>query len=799
MTKFFTLNILLFCSIVMYAQKYTVSGYISDKATGERLINANVYDAITLQGSTANTYGFYSLTLPAGEVSLVASFMGYDQHEVKINLTQNMTLNFELEVRSDELDEITVYGNEIRNKVESTQMSLAELSSQKLQKVPVILGEADVLKVVQLLPGVQAGTEGTSGIYVRGGGPDQNLFLLDGVPVYNAGHLLGFFSVFNPDAVKTVKLYKGGFPARFGGRLSSVVDIAMKDGNMKELKGDFSIGLISSKLMLEGPIVKDKTSFMISARRTYVDILAQPMILYYAKTEDEEFTGGAFFHDYNLKLNHTFSDRSRLYLSSYFGKDKAYRKESYTYDSYKEKYDFGISWGNTIASVRWNYLINSRLFSNTTVTYSRYLFDISDEYYSKDLSDDTTSDELFRYYSGIRDVAAKIDFDYFPAPNHAVKFGASYTNHYFTPGAFNLKYDTDVEYEDALDTVYGNSNISAHEWSVYIEDDFTITDNFKLNGGIYLSLFNVEGVNYLRPQPRLSIRYKVNDDWSLKASYSRMAQHVHLLTTSGISMPTDLWVPVTKRFEPPISDQVALGTAINLPFNLTLTLEGFYKNMLNLIEYKDGASFTGTATNWEDKVEKGRGWSYGGEFMLEKTVGKTTGWIGYTLSWNNRQFENINYGEVFPAKYDRRHDVSIVLTHQFSEKFDIGATWVYGTGNAVTLAYTEYQLANIPGLEGSYGNINNYGGRNNYRMPATHRLDVGLNFHKKKKNGIATWSLSAYNAYNHHNPFYIYWDSGIQYYTYVDGELIIQGDSTTKLKQFSLFPIIPSISYSFKF
>ena len=808
---FFPLLLITFAS---FSQKATISGYVTDKESGERLINANIYSKETLMGTTANNFGFYSISLPKGEITLVASFIGYAPREFKINLQNNQTLNIDLEFNTDELSEITVFGNQI-NKVEDSQMSMVDLPVQKMQKIPVILGEADVLKVIQLLPGVQSGTEGTSGIYVRGGGPDQNLFLLDGVPVYNASHLLGFFSVFNPDAVKTVKLYKGGFPARFGGRLSSVVDISMKDGNMKKFSGNFSIGIISSKLSLEGPIIKDKTSFMLSARRTYLDIMAQPLIMYANTLEDTNVSGGAYFHDFNLKLNHIFNDRSRLYLSGYLGKDKGYgkTKDEYSYfadentpQSVESTSEFGLGWGNSIGSLRWNYLLGKRLFSNTTLTYSKYLFEVESVYNTKNLTTKKKSEDFFRYLSGIEDVSAKIDFDYFPSPRHDVKFGTGYTNHHFTPGVTRLKFENeDFGYEEAgIDTSFGNRDIFADEISTYFEDDIKISDNFKLNAGANLSVFMVDGETFIRLQPRLSMRLKASDNLSFKASYSRMAQHVHLLTTAGISMPTDLWLPVTKNFAPPISDQVAIGTAINFPKSFSLTIEGYYKTMTNLIEYKEGASFMGSATNWESKVEKGDGWSYGAEVMLEKTLGKTTGWIGYTWSKTERQFKNLNFGKPFPAKYDRRHDISIAITHEFSERFDIGGTWVYGTGSAVTLAVMEYPQAEIPGTNNYYwfsGSLKEYDGRNNYRMPAYHRMDLGMNFHKKKKHGIRTWSWSVYNAYNHLNPFMLQWDTkgGDYIYNNVTGQWVRESEPETVLTQFSLFPLIPSISYSFKF
>ncbi len=785
----------------LVAQKATISGYISDKETGERLINANIYNTKTLEGCTANTFGFYSLKLNKGKINLMASFMGYNPKSITFNLTKDTVINFDLLLKSGQIDEVTVNGNNIQNKIESSQMSMNNIPIQKLQKVPQIFGEADVLKVMQLLPGVKPGTEGTSGLYVRGGNSDQNLFLLDGVPVYNASHILGFISVFNPDAIKSAKIYKGGFPAHYGGRLSSVVDINMKDGNMKELKGNFSVGLLSSKLMLEGPIKKDKTSFMISARRSYIDLLMEPLLAL-ASTDEESTTGGVFFNDYNLKLNHQFSDRSRLYLSGYFGDDNVHFKYTDNWNDEIEKEKYRMVWGNRIGSARWNYRINNKLFSNTTLTYSRYRFKIIDDYYYSwgslpDGSPDI-SYEYYAYKSGIEDYATKLDFDYYPTPKHAVKFGVNYTHHYFTPGSINEKYMDGQDNNNSLDTIMGSNNASSLEWSAYIEDDFTLSEKIKINTGIYTSLFNVQGVSYLRPQPRFSIRYKANNFWAIKASYSRMAQHLHLLTYSGINLPTDIWVPVTKNFDPPISDQEAIGTEIKLPYNLSLSIEGYYKTMKNLIAYKDGASFS--SENWETKVEKGKGWSYGAEFMLEKNIGKTTGWIGYTLAWSNRKYENLNNGKTFPDKYDRRHDISIVLTHKFSDKFDIGATWVYNTGNTATLATTEYEAANITGLSTNY-DIDYIQSRNNYRLPPNHRLDIGLNFHKKRPHSIRTWSISLYNAYNHHSPFYIYWNhkSDITGYYDDEGNWIKVDQDTTKLKQFSLFPIIPSVSYSLKF
>lgn len=796
----FLILIFLITALCSKAQKtVTISGYISDIATGEVLINANVYEPSKQVGNISNVYGFYSVTLPLGEISLQYSFVGYEKQEIQLNLLKDTAINIALK-QSGELDEITVSAN--KSKVERTQMSMVEIQSEQLKKLPVLLGEPDVLKVIQLLPGVQSGAEGTSGIYVRGGGPDQNLFLLDGVPVYNASHLFGFFSVFNPSAVKTVKLYKGGFPARFGGRLSSVVDIRMKEGNFKEFKGEFSLGLISSRFSLEGPIIKDKTSFIVSGRRTYVDILAQPFIKIANKQDDSgDYNAGYFFYDLNAKINHKFSDKSRLYLSTYMGRDKAYSKEDYYYVNnhtrFDEKYDMGIGWGNITSALRWNYVYNPKLFSNATLTYSSYKFDVKEGYKDVNTKDKSYNEDFFQYLSGIKDVTAKIDFDYYPGGGHSIKFGASNIWHKFEPGVNHERNNSNSENAlPSIDTTYGNSNISGTEFAMYIEDNYKISRKLQANLGLHFSMFNVQNTTYKSLQPRLSLRYMVNDNLSFKASYAKMSQYIHLLSSSTISLPTDLWLPVTKTVKPQNSHQFAFGSFIKLGKGYDLTVEGFYKTMDNLIEYKEGASFTGISSNWESKIESGKGWSYGAEVMLEKTIGKTTGWLGYTLSWADRKFENLNFGEKFPAKYDRRHDISLAITHEFSKKFDIGLTWVYGTGNATTLGVQQFQ-GELPQTNYGQQSIIDYQGRNGYRMPAYHRMDISMNFHKQKKHGIRTWSLGLYNAYSRQNPFYLYW--GKDNVNGYNQQGYYYENSKPALKQVSLFPVIPSISYTFKF
>lgn len=792
MSRLTTLLFLFLLTQLTFAQSFTIRGYVSDQSNGERLINANVYVNQVARGTITNNFGFYSLTLPKGNYSISGSFVGYQSKLVEMQLGKDTIIDFLLIPKTD-LDEITITGQKFESKLTSTQMSKVDIQMEKIQGLPAFLGEADIIKTIQLLPGVQSGTEGTSGLYVRGGGPDQNLILLDDVPVYNAEHLFGFFSVFNPDAIKSVSFYKGGFPARFGGRLSSVLDIRMKDGNDQALHGNFSIGLIASKLNIEGPLVKGKTTFNFSARRTYADLLARPII---KKSSNGDGVGGYFFQDLNLKISHKFSDKSRIYLSAYTGLDKAFArsdsKSDQNNETWQTKDNFQLDWGNITTALRWNYLFSNKLFANTTLTYSRYLFDVQEKTTKRNL---TTNKDGYNfglnYKSGIEDFGFKMDFDYFPASNHRIKFGGSIIDHTFKPGILAYK-----EAEDAntskIDTAFGNPNINAQELYAYVEDNIDLSSRFTVNVGLHSSGFMVDDTFYASLQPRLSARFMASPRLSLKAAYSKMSQNIHLLSSSTISLPTDLWLPTTKKVKPQISHQFAVGGVYQVNSAIDFSIEGFYKTMENLLEYKEGASFLGATTGWEDKVEMGKGRSYGTELLLQKNTGKTTGWIGYTLSWADRQFDNLNFGKRFYARYDRRHDVSFVMTHRFSKRFDIGLTWVYGTGNAVTVPTQNIQQAQTPGTYQWSNTYEYFGERNNYRMPSYHRMDVGFNFHKQKKHGIRTWNISFYNAYSRQNPFFIYFDST------TEAERQSTGNSRV-LKQISLFPIIPSISYSYKF
>jgi len=773
MKKQIALCLLIINSCFLFAQKKTISGYVSDGKTQEKIIGAIIYDAKTKLGTITNNFGFYSLTLPSDSVNLLISYIGFTPQYLSFLLNKDVPLNIDLSL-SNQLQTIEILADENERIEERTRMSTINIPIEQIKKVPALLGEVDVLKVLQLLPGVKSGGEGSSGLYVRGGGPDQNLILLDGAPIYNASHLFGFFSTFNADAIKNVELTKGGFPARYGGRLSSVIDINMKDGNMRKYNVEGSVGLIASKILIEGPIWNEKTSFLFTARRTYLDLLLGPII---SAATIGEGSGGYYFYDLNLKVNHKFSDKDKLFLSLYKGLDNFYFSTGSAFTG-ETSYGGYLKWGNAIGSARWSHVFNNQLFCTTGLTYTQYLFGLGQEL--KDLKNDTK--ESANYFSGINDWAGKINFDYMPNPNHNVKFGTNYIYHTFKTGAEQYKTSG---FDRNIDSISGNPDIFATELNLYAEDDWRINPKLKINVGIHAAGFLVQNSFYKSLQPRFTGRYLLPNNWSVKASYASMMQFIHLLSNSNVGLPTDLWVPATKLIKPQQSYQGAFGFAKSFKNNaFEFSAEGYYKEMKNIIDYLDGANFIGGSNDWEKKVAQGIGWSYGAEFLIQKKKGKLNGWIGYTLSWTNRQFTQINEGKIYPYKYDRRHDVSIVAIYKLSNKLDVSSTWVYGTGNAISLPLQSYAAVVDPG-----SSLNNevqyYGGKNNYRMAPYSRMDVSVNKHKKKKWGRVTWSFGVYNLYNRQNPYFLYFARN-QY-------------GVQQLKQVSLFRLIPSISYSFKF
>ena len=785
--------LLLVSSIPLAAQQYTISGYITDSDSGEALIGANIVDFKTNSGTISNTYGFYSLTLPTDSVYLTLSYIGYQTQSYALLLNQDIQLNIQLSPSVD-LETVEVVASADADPIEErTQMSTVSIPIREIKKLPAFLGETDVLKALQLLPGVQSGGEGQSGLYVRGGSPDQNLILLDGVPVYNASHLFGFFSVFNADAIRDVNLIKGGFPARYGGRLSSVLDINMKEGNMKEFHGAGSIGLIASKITIEGPIISDKTSFIVSARRTYIDILARPIIKSSFQQGGGDGVAGYYFYDMNAKVNHRFSDRDRLFISFYSGRDVFYFQSEENYDGDTYAQDIGFGWGNITTAIRYNRVWGNRLFSNTTLTYSQYNFNTNGSEEDTYTSQGQTITEGFsiNYDSGIRDLAARIDFDFVPNPNHFIRFGAGIINHRFDPGTFDVSFqDEDEDFE----TTFGQEIVDANEFALYAEDDFKIGSQLKVNAGLHFSGFALNsGKLYTSLQPRIGMRYLLPNQLSLKASFATMQQYVQFLTNENLSLPTDLWLPTTERVLPQQSWQAAIGIAKSFGDDYELSIEGYYKQMRNVISYAEGASFISFA-DWQNNVTQGNGEAYGGEFLLRKKQGKLTGWIGYTLNWTWRQFDDINFGEPYPYKYDRRHDISIVGIYDFNDRISLSATWVYGSGNAYTLGEAVYS-GYFPLGEGGNNfqtlfTTEYFQERNNQRTPAYHRFDIGVNFTKQKRWWKRTWSFGAYNLYNRNNPFFLFLDTVYDPRT--------QGQRTV-LTQISLFPVIPYFNWSFEF
>ncbi|MDG2455589.1 MAG: TonB-dependent receptor [Bacteroidia bacterium] len=791
---FFIFLIVPFVSTAAAQETFTLSGNVKEAGSQELLLGVTIYTESKSAGTVTNNFGYYALQLPTGKHRIIYNFVGYDAVTKEVTISGDKVLNVNLASAHSEIGEVVVNASKTQKKVsQDVQMSTIEIPIKTIKDIPALFGEKDVLKVLQLMPGVQSGSEGQSGLYVRGGGPDQNLIILDGATVYNAQHLFGFFSLFNGDALRSVELIKGGFPARYGGRLSSVIDMNMKDGNKEKVTGELGIGVISSKGLIEGPFAKGKGSFIVSGRRTYIDVLTQPII----RAFNNGNSAGYYFYDLNAKANYEINDKNRVYLSGYFGRDKFYLREKYenSFDgqeqSYTNKVNFG--WGNATGTARWNHLFGPKLFSNTSLIYSFYELAISAEEESTGNSDFTLG-----YGSGITDYTLKQDFDWYANNKHKVKFGLQATHHTFTPDALVVR---DISFGLDIDR---KTQYTSVETGLYIEDEWKISNRLKSLYGVRLSTFTTNKVTYVNPEPRVALAYSLKSDVSLKASYATMNQYVHLLSTSGVGLPTDLWVPATDLVKPQNSQQVAVGMAKDFEKqNFSLTVEGYYKTMNNIIGYKEGASFLAIqesdegleSISWEENVTSGKGTSYGAEVLLQRKQGRLTGWAGYTLSWTTHQFDELNNGKKFFARYDRRHDISLVGVYELKENITLSATWVYGTGNAITLPISTYQtseLSNVssPSRDNFYrANGTEYTDRNAFRMRAYHRADIGVQVMKQKKSGVRTWEFSVYNSYNRKNPFYYFIGSEEQF----------NPDSKQVLKQVSLFPILPSVSWNFKF
>ncbi len=780
------LSFLLFL-YVQFAQaqeKFTLNGYIKDSLSGETLIGANIGVKEQGRGVASNQYGFFSITLPRGTYLLQFSFIGYEPKAVSINFNENKSINFLLSPVSSNLNNVTVSARKRESNLKSAQMGKIDLNINTIKALPSFLGEVDILKSLQLLPGVRNAGEGNSGFYVRGGGPDQNLILLDEAVVYNSGHLFGFFSVFNADAIKSVSLIKGGMPAQYGGRLSSVIDIAMKDGNINKTEVDAGIGLIASRFAVQGPLVKDKASYMVSARRTYIDGLVKPFI-----SKANSFYGsGYYFYDLNAKMNYRFSDKDRLYLSGYFGRDK------FDFNNAKRSFKTSIPWGNSTATLRWNHIFNKKLFANTSLIYNDYNFAFNG----------AQNNFNIKLSSGIKDLNAKTDFDFYATPEHKLKFGGQYTFHTFLPSVVSGSQDSVVFEPANVQKKYAN------EFALYLQDDWEISNKVKLNYGLRYSRFQQVGSytaytndangnkldstiygrgevvkSYGGFEPRASIRYSINDNSSLKAAVTRNLQYIHLVSNAGTTLPTDIWVPSTYRVQPQIGWQYSAGYFKNFNNNMFETsLELYYKTMDNQIEYREGYT-TNTLKDPEEDFVFGKGWSYGAELFINKVKGRLTGWIGYTYSYTWRKFPQLNNGEKFPSKYDRRHDLSVVATYQLSPKWKTSSIFIFGTGNATSLPERFYFVEGV--LTQEFSRINAY------RVAPYHRLDLSATYTpvpKKVRKYTGSWVFSIYNVYSRLNPYFYYYD---QEGSAADGTLKVTA------KQVSLFPIIPSVTWNVKF
>lgn len=748
------------------AQRQVVQGYVRAATGSEALVGATVAVPALQVGTQTDAQGFYSLTLPEGEHTLQVTYVGYSTASRSVRVQQRpLSINFALEATDNQLQEVQVEAASLRQKLNDTRMSVETLTSREAKLLPALFGEVDLVKTLQLKPGIQSGGEGSTGLYVRGGGPDQNLVLLDGAQIYNPSHLFGFFSVFNPDAVKSVELYKGGFPAQFGGRLSSVLDVSLNKGNNERIGASGGIGLISSRLTLDGPVLKDKLNFSVSGRRTYVDVFTRQINR--LNEDDKEYNPipDYYFYDLNTRLDYTLGERDEISLSAYLGRD------IFGFDD--SDFSFTFDWGNTMANLRWRHKFSENLYATTSAATTTYQYNITNKI-------DIFS---FKLSSDIEDYTLQTDFDWFAGNGHSVKFGAQAIRHGFTVGRLNFDSDDNSLSFNSGEKLYGT------EFGAYASDDYVINARLSLNYDLRFSGFNSDGKTYTALEPRFSAKYNLSESSSVKASYASMMQYVHLVSNSGASLPTDIWYPSTPGVRPQRSQQVALGySKLFGKGKFLVTNEVYYKWMRNQIDFRDGANLF-VNDSLENEFLFGKGYSYGNEIYLEKIQGKTTGWLGYTLSWTYRQFDGINEGRRFPTRYDRRHDISLVVLHQLSKRLSLTGAFVYGTGNAISLPVARIPLQDVEGKDPTIVPI--YEDRNTFRMAAYHRLDLGAVLKLNSKRGETDLTFSLYNAYNRRNPYFVYFEQ-------VKDE---ETDTTIgfQAKQVSLFPVIPSVTYNFKF
>lgn len=784
-------------------KRFTISGYLVDEATQERLIGATVVDQSSKLGTATNQYGFFSLSLPQGSTKLSLSFIGYEPLTVTIDLSSDQVVTLSLKSNLI-LQTIEVVGrsSDLNDNIEG---GIANYLDPKLTELlPGLGGEADLLRTAYLLPGVQTGTDGIGGMFVRGGGAGQNLVLIDDVPVYNIYHAAGLLSVFNTHAVRSAKLLKGGFPARYGGRLSSVLDIRTKDGNARDWSAQADIGMLTGRFSAEGPVWKDKSSVFVSGRLSYLDWYFNPISEQWKENRGENGATSYQYYDLNAKINYTFSKNDRIYLSFYSGKDKYENygqfgntislldltRDEIIFFRSEQAYKEALTWGNTVSSLRWNHLFGNKLFANLTLTYSKLAVEINYKETDRLLRFEPAA-ELFdllnvgQFYSGIDDIGGKLDFDFVPSPRHYVRFGMGATRRSFFPGALSF---SGISEEINIEGSVVNDPIYSNEKFFYLEDEMNFGDRWLINAGLRLEVLDVQSKNYSVLQPRLFVSYKASENISFSASLSRMSQFLHLLSRSGIALPTDLWVSATAKIGPQKAWQGTLGSDFQLGNGMNLSVEGYYKKLDNLINYTEGAN---VLSNWEENITIGEGFAYGTELLLSRRMGATTGWIGYTLSWVDRQFDLINGGRPYPFKFDRRHDFKIVLNHRVNKWCNLSANWVLSSGFAFSLPFERY-IFQDPGSPQDPVIIEDFDAINKYRMPYYHRLDVGAHFTFKGEKIEQQLHLGVYNVYNRQNPLYYNLRTNI----------INRNNALEVVKQFveaPLLPILPSVSYTVKF
>lgn len=772
-------NLILFTLILLgvsklSAQSTGIYGTIKDLKSGEVLIGANIYSATLQRGVSSNSFGYYSMFLPIGTHSIRVSYVGYESIETQITVGGEMkNIEFELEPNNT-LKEAKVVDS--RNSLDNIETSKIDIKAKDIKFIPAILGEIDVIKALQLLPGVNGGTEASSGMYVRGGGNDQNLILLDGVPLYNVSHLFGFFSLFNSDAINSIQLYKGAFPSRFGGRLSSVLDIQTIDGNRKKIEGNVSIGIIASRLSLNGPLTKNgKTTFAISARRTFLDLFI-PTI----REEGLSARNGYYFYDLNGKVTHHIDNRRKISFSIYNGADRFYTNSTTTNNLNQEFTDnYRLGWGNNLASIRYSSEISPKLFASYTASFTQFKFGINaNSKFEEKFNNVLVDKEEFKvgYKSDIIDFGLKADYEYKYNNAHLIRFGANVINHRFTPGYLELEYSRLGA--TSFDTIIGTKGLSSYESAIYLEDDFKINNQTKLNVGLRYVNYLVNNFTTNHIEPRIGITHNFNKKFGMSASYTQMNQFVHLVANSGVALPTDLWVPASEKIKPMNAQQFSLGFIKPFGNGVELVIETYYKWMDNVIDYREGFDFELLASDFSNRIAAGTGRSYGIEILLQKQVGKWKGWLAQTYSKTDRTIPEINFGRTYPFKYDRRVDISLTLSYEWSEKYTFSTNFVYATGNALTVPIGQYRDIN-----GTI--VNEYGNKNGYRMRDYHRLDFGFTKTGKNKFGlIHNYNLSLYNVYARLNPFSITTNFN---------------NNPPTITEFSLFAFLPGFTYNLKF